>query len=110
MAKEAAKAKKQASCLLDVEETQAKLTEELAEVCKDYYNVTWAEALNLATVPADSEWRQLRNVYYYLEIREILVALSFPFATAPKSSKQPLTTQVALPLPEALKAFSQASD
>ena len=36
LAKEAAKAKKQASCLLDVEETQAKLTEELVKVCRDY--------------------------------------------------------------------------
>ena len=36
LAKEATKAKKQASCLLDVEETQAKLTEELVKVCRDY--------------------------------------------------------------------------
>ena len=39
-----------------------------------------------------------------------MVALSFPSATAPKSSEQPLTTQATLPLPEALKAFSQAGD
>ena len=40
LAKEAAEAKKQASYALGVEETQAKLIKELAEVCKDYYNVT----------------------------------------------------------------------
>ena len=72
--------------------------------------VTWVEALNLVRVPVDSEWRQPRNVCYHSEIREILVALSFPSATAPKSSEQPLTTQATLPLPKALKAFSQASD
>ena len=40
LAKEAAKAEKQASYLLDVEETQVRLTEELSEVCRDYYNAT----------------------------------------------------------------------
>ena len=57
MAKEAAKAEKQASYLLDVEETQIRIAEELSEVCRDYSSVTWAEALNLARVPADSELR-----------------------------------------------------
>ena len=40
LAKEAVEAKKQASYALGVEETQAKLIKELAEVCKDYCNVT----------------------------------------------------------------------
>ena len=57
LAREAVEAEKQASYALGVEETQAKLTEELAEVCRDYRMVTWAEALNLARVPVDSEWR-----------------------------------------------------
>ena len=50
LAKEAAEAKRQASYTLDVEETQARLTEELAKVCRDYCNVTWDEALNVARV------------------------------------------------------------
>ena len=57
LAKEAAEAKKQASYLLGIEEAQARLTEELAEVCKDYYNVTWDEAFNVVGVPVDSAWR-----------------------------------------------------
>ena len=57
LAREAVEAEKQASYALGVEETQAKLTEELAEVCRDYRMVTWAETLNLARVPVDSEWR-----------------------------------------------------
>ena len=40
LAKKATEAEKQASYLLGVEETQVKLTEELAEVCRDYCNVT----------------------------------------------------------------------
>ena len=40
LAKEVAKAKRQASYTLGVEETQARLTEELAKVCRDYCNMT----------------------------------------------------------------------
>ena len=40
LAKKATEAEKQASYLLGVDETQVKLIEELAEVCRDYYNVT----------------------------------------------------------------------
>ena len=54
LAREAVKAEKQAAYILGVEETQARLIEELAKVCRDYYNVTWDEALNVAGVPADS--------------------------------------------------------
>ena len=87
MAKEAIEAEKQASYALGMEETQARLIEELAKVCRDYCMVTWAEALNFAIVLADSEWRQLRKVYYHPEIREILVALTSPSATTPESSE-----------------------
>ena len=110
LAKEVAEAEKQVSYTLGVEETQVRLTEELAEVCRDYYNVTQTEALNLARVPVDSEWRQPGKVYYHLKIREISVAFPSPFATVPKSSEQPLTIQVALLLPQASKGPSQVGD
>ena len=55
LAKEVAKAEMQASYTLGVEETQARLTKELVEVCRDCCMVTWAKAFNLAGVPADSE-------------------------------------------------------
>ena len=87
MAKKAAKAEEQASFALVVEETQARLIKELSEVYRDYYSVTWAEALNFAGVPADSEWRQLEKVYYHPEIRKIPVALPSPSAIAPESSE-----------------------
>ena len=110
LAKEVVEAEKQAFYTLGVEETQARLTEELAEVCKDYYDATWVEALNIVGVLADSKWRQLGKVYYHPEIREILVGLLSPSAITPKSSKQPLIAQAALPLSEALKGPSQAND
>ena len=49
LAKEAAEAKRQASYALGVEETQARLIEELVKVCGDYCNATWDEALNVAS-------------------------------------------------------------
>ena len=52
MAEEATKASKQASYDLGVQETEVRLADELAEVCRDYYKEVWLEALNLARVPA----------------------------------------------------------
>ena len=69
MAEEAAKASRQASYNLEVEESEIRLIEELAEVCRDYCKEMWVEALNLAGVPADSEWRQAGSVYYHPNIR-----------------------------------------
>lgn len=40
---------------LKVQETEARLIKELAEVCKEYCQEVWIEALNLAEVPATSE-------------------------------------------------------
>ena len=110
LAKEAAEAEKQASYTLGVEETQARLTEELAEVCRDYCNVTWDEAFTVAGVPVDSAWRQLGNIYYHPDICEVPSAIPSPPALALETSEQPLTVQAALPLLEALKGPSQAGD
>ena len=63
MAKEAAKASKQTSHELGVQETELRLADELAEICKDYSKEVWLEALHLTGVPATSEWREARNVY-----------------------------------------------
>ena len=53
--KKVIEAAKQASYLLGIEETETRLAEELAEVCRDYCKVSWEEALNLIEVPVDSE-------------------------------------------------------
>ena len=84
-ANEVAEAIKQASYALGVEETQARFTEELAEVCRDYCMVSWAKTFNLAGVPADSKWRQPGNIYYHPKIREISSALLSPSTTALES-------------------------
>ena len=110
LANEATEAEKQASYLLGVEETQARLTEELAEVCRDYCNITWDEALNVAGVSVDSAWRQLESIYYHPDIREVPGAILSPPTLSPETSEQPLTAQVALPLPKASKGPNQDGD
>ena len=103
MAKEASKASKQASYLIGVEEIEIRL----AEVYKDYCKVTWVEALNLAGVHADSEWRQPQSIYYHPKIREISTAFPPPSTLAPESSEQPLTIQATLHPLKASKGLSQ---
>ena len=46
--KEVAKAEKQASYALGVEETQSRLTEEFSSVARDYCDITWEKALDAA--------------------------------------------------------------
>ena len=103
MTKEAVEVSRQASYNLRVEETEIWLAEELAEVCWDYCKETWMKALNLTGVPAASEWRQARSVYYPPDIREFLTALPSPSTLAPESSEQPLTAQAILPPSEVAK-------
>ena len=64
LAKEAVEAEKKAAHLLGVEETQARLTEEFAKVCRDYCAVTWNKCLEAAGVPAESALRQPGSIYY----------------------------------------------
>ena len=54
-----------------MEETQARLTEELSIVCRDYCNISWDKALNAAGVPVSSNLRRPESIYYDLEIREL---------------------------------------
>ena len=51
LVKEAAEAEKQAAYMLGVEETQARLTEEFSAVCRDYCDISWGKALDVAGVP-----------------------------------------------------------
>ena len=66
-------------------ETKIRLADELVEVCRDYCKEVWLEALNLAGVPATSEWREARNVYYPPHIREVPADLPPSPAFAPLS-------------------------
>ena len=69
--KEAAEAEKQAAYTLGVEETQARLTEEFSIVCRDYCDISWGKAFDVAGVPVDSDLRRPGSIYYDLEIREL---------------------------------------
>ena len=55
--KEMAEAEKQTAYMLGMEETQARLTEEFSAVARDYCDISWGKALDVAEVPADSGLR-----------------------------------------------------
>ena len=54
-AKEVTEASKLESYELRVQETEVRLADKLAKVCRDYCKEVWMEALNLAGVPATLE-------------------------------------------------------
>ena len=68
LVREVAEAEKKASYQLGAEETKARLSEELPEVCRDYCNISWAHALDAAGVPADSALRLPEKVFFPPEI------------------------------------------
>ena len=45
-------------------------------MCKDYCTEVWAEALNRARVPTDSELRKAKNTFFPKDIREVPTMLS----------------------------------
>ena len=84
LVKEAAEAEKQAVYTFRVEETQARLTEEFSVVYRDYCDISWGKALDVAGVPVDSDLRRLKSIYYDPEIRE----LSGPDSSHPEQATQ----------------------
>ena len=68
--REATEAEKNASRQLGVQETEARLSEEIPEVCREYCSISWAQALDAVGVPADSALRLPENVFYPQAIRE----------------------------------------
>ena len=71
LVREAAEAKKKASYQLGEKETEARLSKELPEVCRDYCSISWAHAFNAAGIPADLALRLPEKVFFPHEIREI---------------------------------------
>ena len=63
-------------------ETEQRLAEEVTEVCRDYYSMTWDAAFNSVGIPADSELRRAERVFYPEHIKEI--------PTDPSSAALPL--------------------
>ena len=54
-----------------VKDTEARLTEEVAVVCRDYWTESWGVAMDRAGVPADSKLRRIENIHFLKDIREI---------------------------------------
>ena len=71
LVKEAAEAEKQAAYTLGVEETQARLTEELSAICRDYCDISCGKALDAVVVPVGSNLRRPESIYYDPEICEL---------------------------------------
>ena len=57
--------------LLGYRETQGRLTEEFSAVARDYCDISWGKALDVAGVPIDSSLRRPESIYYDLDIREL---------------------------------------
>ena len=87
LVKEVAEAEKQAAYTLGMKETQARLTEEFFAICRDYCDISWGKALDVAGVPMDYNLRWPESIYYDLEIHEL---------SSPDSSHLEQTTQVSM--------------
>ena len=107
--KEAAETEKQATYMLGIEETQAKLTEEFSTVARDYCDISWGKALDVAGVPADSGLRQPESIYYDLEIRELSDPNSSLSEQAAQVSELPKVDQVPpAPLEVSIDSYQDA--
>ena len=95
LAREAAEAAVVASYERGVADTEARLTEEVATVCRDCITMSWGVALDWAAVPTDSDLRKIENIFFPEDIREI------PGSVPPE---EPLSAKVTTPdslIPEA---------
>ena len=95
--REAAETEKKTAYQLGVGETEARLSEEILEVCRDYCSISWAHALDAAGIPVDSVLRLPGNVFFPSEIRENLDG-------APEASEQ------AMAIPDATPLLDKAKD
>lgn len=82
-AKEATEVAEKAAYMCGVLETEKRMAEEVAVVCRDYYTKSWIEALNYAGVPTDLELRKAERVFFPEHIQEVPAnlpptALPFP--------------------------------
>ena len=77
-----------------MEETQARLTEELTAICRDYGSISWGKALDAAGVPVGSDLRRPKGIYYDPEIRELTDSDSSHPEQATQVSAQPKVDQV----------------
>ena len=89
MAREATEAMVNKSYEGEVLDTETRLAEEVAIICRDYVTESWGVAMDRAGVPTNSELRRVENIFFPEDIREIPDAVPLP--------EQLLTTQALLP-------------
>ena len=92
---------------MGVQETQSLLTEEFSAVARDYCNITWGKALDVAGVPADSVPRRPESIFYDSNIRELPGSESPPPEQPAKVSEVPITHQVPLALGKFQRILTQ---
>ena len=63
-------------------------------MAKDYCDITWGKALDVAGVPANSVLRQPKSIYYDSDTRELPGSESPPLEHPVKVSEVPMTSQV----------------
>ena len=63
-------------------------------MARDYCNITWGKALDVAGVPTDSVLRQPESIFYDSDIRKLPGSESPPPEHPAKVSKVPITQQV----------------
>ena len=66
--REAYKVAEMASFECGVLDTEVRLAEEVARVCRDYCTEVWAKALNRTGVSADSELRKAKRIFFPKDI------------------------------------------
>ena len=68
MAREATEAMVNKSYEGEVLDTETRLAEEVAIVCRDYVTESWVMTMDQAGVLADSELRKVENMFYLEDI------------------------------------------
>ena len=84
LAREAAEAAVATSYERGVADTEARLTEEVAAVCRDYITMSWGVALDRAAVPADSDLR--KKIFARFRVWFLLRSLLLPHPPFPAPS------------------------
>ena len=92
--KEATEVEKQAAYALGVQETQSRLIEEFSTVARDYCDISWGKALDVAGIPADSSLRRPESIYYDPDICELSSPSSSPPEQPAQVSEVSITDQV----------------
>lgn len=83
MAREVAEAAVKAFYERGVRDTETRLTEEVAMVCRDYCTESWGVTMDRTGVPADSELRRAENIFFQRIFKRFLIRTLLPRSSFP---------------------------